>query len=97
MFSSADRWIQVNSSQRDLLEELLYHRIETLWAPFTDALHVFDEIGPDQPHCARGGGVTRGDVCYGMLRAAACVDEWDHHALAKWVLLCYISTDAAVV
>ena len=31
--------------------------------------------------CARGGGVKRGDVCYGMLRAAACVDESDHHAL----------------
>ena len=32
--------------------------------------------------CARGG-VKRGDVCYGMLRAAACVDsdESDHHAL----------------
>ena len=30
--------------------------------------------------CA-GGGVKRGDVCYGMLRAAACVDESDHHAL----------------
>ena len=31
--------------------------------------------------CARGRGVKRGDVCYGMLRAAACVDESDHHAL----------------
>ena len=31
--------------------------------------------------CARGGGVKRGDVCYGMIRAAACVDESDHHAL----------------
>ena len=29
----------------------------------------------------RGGGVKRGDVCYGMLRAAACVDESDHYAL----------------
>ena len=33
----------------------------------------------------RGGGVKRGDVCYGMLllllRAAACVEESDHHAL----------------
>ena len=29
----------------------------------------------------RGGGVKRGDVCYGMLRATACVDESDHHAL----------------
>ena len=29
----------------------------------------------------RGGGVKRGDVCYGMLRAAACADESDHHAL----------------
>ena len=27
------------------------------------------------------GGVKRGDVCYGMPRAAACVDESDHHAL----------------
>ena len=30
--------------------------------------------------CAREK-VKRGDVCYGMLRAAACVDESDHHAL----------------
>ena len=30
--------------------------------------------------CARGG-VKRGDVCYGMLRAAACVDE------LEWVCL----------
>ena len=30
--------------------------------------------------CA-GGGVKIGDVCYGMLRAAACVYESDHHAL----------------
>ena len=29
----------------------------------------------------RGRRVKRGDVCYGMLRAAACVDESDHHAL----------------
>ena len=30
----------------------------------------------------RGGG-SEGDVCYGMLRAATCVDESDrdHHAL----------------
>ena len=28
-----------------------------------------------------------GDVCYGMLRAAACVDESDHHALCTcWCL-----------
>ena len=25
--------------------------------------------------------MKRGEVCYGMLRAAACVDESDHHAL----------------
>ena len=25
--------------------------------------------------------MKRRDVCYGMLRAAACVDESDHHAL----------------
>ena len=29
----------------------------------------------------RGRRVKRGDVCYGMLRAAACVDESDHHTL----------------
>ena len=29
----------------------------------------------------RGERVKRGDVCYGMLRAAACVYESDHHAL----------------
>ena len=29
----------------------------------------------------RGGGRKSGDVCYGMLRAAACVDESDHHTL----------------
>ena len=29
----------------------------------------------------RGRRVKRGDVCRGMLRAAACVDESDHHAL----------------
>ena len=23
-------------------------------------------------------------MCYGMLRAAACVDESDHHALYVW-------------
>jgi hypothetical protein len=34
---------------------------------------------------ARGAGEKRGDVCYGILRAAACVDRdgspADHHAL----------------
>ena len=25
--------------------------------------------------------MKKGDVCYGVLRAAACVDESDHHAL----------------
>ena len=36
----------------------------------------------------RGGGVKRGDVRYGMLRAAACVDESDHHALMYVYLNC---------
>ena len=34
----------------------------------------------------RGGRGERGDVCYGMLRAAACVDESDHHALKMPVM-----------
>ena len=29
--------------------------------------------------------MKRGDVCYGMLRAAACVDESDHHELLMYV------------
>ena len=41
---------------------------------------LFITAGPMEKLCA-GGGVKRGDVCYGMLRAAACVDESDHHAL----------------
>ena len=45
--------------------------------------------------CARGG-VKRGDVCYGMLLAAACVDESDHHAL-MYVLICvYIKREFCV-
>jgi len=31
--------------------------------------------------CARGGESLGREGCYGMLRAAACVDESDHHAL----------------
>ncbi len=46
----------------------------------------------------RGGGVKRGDVCYGMLRAAACVDESDHHALmyVPWVVYYYRTYEKAV-
>ena len=45
-------------------------------------LLLFITAGPrTYVKAVRGGGVKRGDVCYGMLRAAACVDESDHHAL----------------
>ena len=43
--------------------------------------------------CARGGGVKRRDVCYGMLRAAPCVHESDHHAL-MYVPLLFITAGA---
>jgi len=36
-----------------------------------------ERLGPIRNLCA-GGAVKRGNVCYGMLRAAACVDESDH-------------------
>ena len=32
------------------------------------------------------GGVKRGDVCYGMLRAAACVDESDRHGALMYAV-----------
>ena len=42
--------------------------------------HRFITAGPIRKLCA-GGGVKRGDVCYGMLRVAACVDESDHQRI----------------
>ena len=41
---------------------------------------IFITAGPRLKLCA-GGGAKRGDVFYRMLRAAAVVDESDHHAL----------------
>jgi len=36
----------------DTLEDVLYHRLEILWAPFTDVLKVFQSC-TDQPLCAQ--------------------------------------------
>ena len=56
-----------------------------IWRPpragLTYVLIVFVYYCRTYKKAVRGGGVKRGDVCYGMLRAAACVDESDHHAL----------------
>ena len=49
-------------------------RVEVLWIVVVYYCRTYMKA-------VRGGGVKRGDVCYGMLRAAACVDESDHHAL----------------
>ena len=66
-------------------------RTQVLEARLAQAIELTAGIGKHKRYClllqdlykscARGGGVKRGDVCYGMLRAAACVDESDHHAL----------------
>ena len=47
------RWMAVNSAQREMLEAILYQRIEKLCESFTDSFKVFDAVGPDDPKCAQ--------------------------------------------
>ena len=48
---------------------------------FKDLLGVVVYYCRTYVKAVRGRRVKRGDVRYGMLRAAACVDESNHHAL----------------
>ena len=38
---------------RDTLEDILYRRLQDLWAPLTDSMKVFNENGAAQPLCAQ--------------------------------------------
>jgi hypothetical protein len=40
-------------TDRDTLEDVLYRCLESLWAPFTDALKVFQTHNASQPRCAQ--------------------------------------------
>jgi len=47
------RWMDVNSAQREMLEAIVYQRIEKLCESFTDSYKVFAAVGPDDPNCAQ--------------------------------------------
>jgi hypothetical protein len=46
-------WMTLYEHDRDTLEDILYHRLQDLWAPLTDAMKVFDTHGSDQQLCAQ--------------------------------------------
>ena len=46
-------WMDTYETDRDTLEDVLYRRLEILWAPFTDALKVFQRCNASQPLCAQ--------------------------------------------
>ena len=46
-------WIAVYENERDLLEDTIYRRLQSLWSEFSDAYAVFDEHGPAQLVCAQ--------------------------------------------
>ena len=46
-------WMAMYEQDRDTLEDILYRRLQDLWAPLTDAIKVFDTHGPAQPMCAQ--------------------------------------------
>ena len=46
-------WMAMYEQDRDTLEDILYRRLQDLWAPLTDAIKVFDTHGPAQPLCAQ--------------------------------------------
>jgi hypothetical protein len=46
-------WMDTYETDRDTLEDVLYRCLESLWAPFTDALKVFQTHNASQPRCAQ--------------------------------------------
>ncbi len=46
-------WMDTYETDHDTLEDVLYRRLESLWAPFTDALRVFQKHNASQPRCAQ--------------------------------------------
>jgi hypothetical protein len=46
-------WMALYEHDRDTLEDILYHRLQDLWAPLTEAMKVFDTHGSAQQLCAQ--------------------------------------------
>jgi hypothetical protein len=46
-------WMELYATDRDTLEDILYRRLQDLWAPLTDAMKVFDTYGSAQQLCAQ--------------------------------------------
>jgi hypothetical protein len=46
-------WIALYDHDSDTLEDILYHRLQDLWAPLTDTMKVFDTHGSAQQLCAQ--------------------------------------------
>jgi hypothetical protein len=46
-------WMTVYEHNSDTLEDILYHRLQDLWAPLTDAMKVFDTHVSAQQLCAQ--------------------------------------------
>ena len=46
-------WMEMYDHDCDTLEDILYHRLQDLWAPLTDAMKVFDTHCSAQQMCAQ--------------------------------------------
>ena len=46
-------WMALYEHDSDTLEDILYHLLQDLWAPLTDAMKVFDTHGSAQQLCAQ--------------------------------------------
>ncbi len=45
--------MEMYDHDRDTLEDILYRRLQDLWAPLTDSMKVFDANGVAQPLCSQ--------------------------------------------
>jgi hypothetical protein len=46
-------WMALYEHDHNTLEDILYHQLQDLWAPLTDAMKVFDTHGSAQQLCAQ--------------------------------------------
>ena len=46
-------WMEMYAHDRDTLEDILYRRLQDLWAPLTDSMQVFDAHVASQTLCAQ--------------------------------------------
>ena len=46
-------WMELYAHDHDTFEDILYRRLQDLWAPLTDAMKVFDTHGSAQQMCAQ--------------------------------------------